>query len=84
MIGYDSLIMPGVKIGDGAIIGSRSVVTSDVAPYTVVGGNPAGLIKRRFPISSVRELQKIKWWDWSIDKIRRNLEIGRYKSASGS
>jgi virginiamycin A acetyltransferase len=74
-IGYDSLIMPGVKIGDGAIIGSRSVVVSDVEPYMVVGGNPAKPVKQRFPDGIIRELQIIKWWDWSKEKISRNLEI---------
>jgi virginiamycin A acetyltransferase len=73
-IGYDSLIMPGVKIGDGAIIASRSVVVSDVAPYSVVGGNPARLIRMRFPGPTVEKLLAVKWWDWDADKITRNLE----------
>jgi virginiamycin A acetyltransferase len=73
-IGYDSLIMPGVKIGDGAIIASRSVVVSDVAPYAVVGGNPARLIRMRFPEQTVEKLLAVKWWDWDADKITRNLE----------
>jgi virginiamycin A acetyltransferase len=73
-IGYESLIMPGVKIGDGAIIAARSLVSSDVAPYTVVGGNPAKLIKQRFPPETVKTLLDIKWWDWEAEKISRNLE----------
>jgi virginiamycin A acetyltransferase len=74
-IGYDSLIMPGVKIGDGAIIAARSVITNYVAPYTIVGGNPAKIIKERFPAETIKMLLKIKWWDWDIEKITRNLEI---------
>jgi virginiamycin A acetyltransferase len=74
-IGYDSLIMPGVKIADGAIIAARSTVTNDVAPYTIVGGNPAKIIKARFPPETIRTLLEIKWWDWDIAKITRNLEI---------
>jgi virginiamycin A acetyltransferase len=74
-IGYESVIMPGVKIGDGAIIAARSVVTTDVKPYTIVGGNPARLIKVRFPAETIKRLLEIKWWDWEIEKITRNLEI---------
>jgi virginiamycin A acetyltransferase len=74
-IGYDSLIMPGVKIGDGAIIASRSVVVSDVEPYAVVGGNPAKPIRMRFPPETIHALLEIKWWDWDAEKITRNLEL---------
>ena len=72
-IGYDALVMPGVKIGNGAIISSRSVVVSDVPAYTVVGGNPAKLIKRRFEPEVVDALEAIAWWDWPIEKITRHL-----------
>jgi virginiamycin A acetyltransferase len=74
-IGYDSLIMPGVKIGDGAIVAARSVVATDVEPYTIVGGNPARVIKPRFSAETIKTLLDIKWWDWDIEKITRNLEI---------
>lgn len=74
-IGYDSLIMPGVNIGNGAIISSRSVVTGDVPAYTVFGGNPARLIKERFPSHIVSELEAIAWWNWPIEKISRSLDI---------
>ena len=74
-IGYDCLIMPGVKIGNGAIISSRSVVVSDVPPYTVVGGNPAKVIKERFPADVVQALEEIAWWDWPIEKISRHLAV---------
>ena len=74
-IGFDSVIMPGVKIGDGAIIASRSVVASDVEPYTIVGGNPARQIRKRFNDEVIEILLQIKWWDWTIEKISENLEI---------
>ncbi|HET7276202.1 MAG TPA: Vat family streptogramin A O-acetyltransferase [Longimicrobiaceae bacterium] len=74
-IGYNALIMPGVKIGNGAIISSRSVVVRDVPAYTVVGGNPAREIKQRFSPEVVAELEKIAWWDWPIDKVTRHLEL---------
>ena len=74
-LGYESLIMPGVKIGDGAIIAARSVVAADVPAYTIAGGNPARPIKTRFAPEIIKELLNIKWWDWDIAKISRNLEI---------
>jgi virginiamycin A acetyltransferase len=72
-LGYDALLMPGVKVGDGAIVAARAVVTGDVPPYTVVGGNPAKAVKRRFDEEVVAELLAIRWWDWPVDKITRNL-----------
>jgi virginiamycin A acetyltransferase len=72
-LGYDVLVMPGVKIGDGAIIAARSVVVSDVPAYSVVGGNPAKVIKQRFTDEVVDELLAIEWWDWPVEKITRNL-----------
>ena len=74
-IGYEALIMPGVKIGDGAVIAARSVVVSDIPPYVVAGGNPARQIKQRFSDSEVAQLLSIQWWDWEIDKITRNIDI---------
>jgi virginiamycin A acetyltransferase len=74
-IGYDCLVMPGVRIGNGAIISSRSVVVSDVPAYTVVGGNPARTIKSRFAPETVAELEAIAWWDWPIEKITKHLEV---------
>lgn len=73
-IGYDVLVMPGVTIGDGAIIASRSVVVADVPPYAVVGGNPAKVLKRRFDEETIAALLELAWWNWDIGKITRNLE----------
>ncbi|WP_369759653.1 Vat family streptogramin A O-acetyltransferase [Thiomicrorhabdus sp. Kp2] len=73
-IGYEATIMPGIKIGNGAIIASKSVVVSDVPSYCVVGGNPAKVIKYRFDESTINELLEIAWWDWSEEKITENLE----------
>ena len=73
-IGYEAIIMAGVTIGDGAIIASRAVVTKDVEPYTIVGGVPAKMIKRRFSDSTISALLEIKWWDWPQDRIMRNID----------
>ncbi|MGX9756051.1 CatB-related O-acetyltransferase [Clostridioides difficile] len=73
-IGYDAIIMSGVKIGDGAIIGTRAVVTNDVPPYSIVGGIPAKIIKKRFNDDIISKLLKIKWWDWSYEKIQLNIQ----------
>lgn len=73
-IGYEAVIMPGVQIGDGAIVAAKSVVVKDVPPYTIVGGNPAQPIRQRFEDAVVRSLLQIAWWHWDIEKISRNLE----------
>lgn len=72
--GYDCMVMPGVHIGDGAIIAARSVVTRDVEPYAVVGGNPAKVIRKRFDDATIAELLRIRWWDWDVETITANIE----------
>lgn len=72
-IGYDAVIMAGVKIGDGAIIGTRAVVTKDVEPYSIVGGVPAKEIRKRFSPEVIEKLKTIQWWNWSQDKIKKSL-----------
>jgi virginiamycin A acetyltransferase len=72
-IGFEALFMPGVRIGDGAIIASRSVVTADVEPYSIVGGNPAREIRKRFDASTIAALCDIAWWDWDVEKTTRNI-----------
>ncbi|KUL93054.1 chloramphenicol acetyltransferase [Bosea sp. WAO] len=74
-IGREAVIMPGVTIGDGAIIGTRAQVSRDVPPYAVVVGNPGNVAKLRFPPEVVEALLEIRWWDWDADKISRNLTL---------
>lgn len=74
-MGREAVILPGVKIGDGAIIGAQSVVTHDVPPYSVVAGNPARFIRRRFNDEIVYLLLKIRWWEWPIEKITEHLDF---------
>ncbi|MEP0916781.1 Vat family streptogramin A O-acetyltransferase [Leptolyngbya sp. DQ-M1] len=73
-IGYEAVIMPGVKVGDGAIIAAKSVVVGNVPPYTIVGGNPAKPIRQRFDDDVIQSLLEVAWWNWDIEKITRNLE----------
>jgi virginiamycin A acetyltransferase len=72
-LGYESVIMPGVKIGHGAVIAAKSFVASRVPPYAVVGGNPAQILRMRFNPETIQSLLEIAWWDWDIEKITRNL-----------
>ena len=72
-IGFEAVIMAGVHIGNGAIIGARAVVTKDVAPYTIVGGVPARTIRKRFDDATISRLESLRWWDWSKERIRREL-----------
>jgi virginiamycin A acetyltransferase len=74
-IGYKATIMSGVTIGDGAIIAAHAVVTKDVAPYAIVGGNPAAEIRKRFPEEKIQRLLEVKWWDWPIDKITAHVHL---------
>ncbi|MBQ7408475.1 MAG: CatB-related O-acetyltransferase [Bacteroidales bacterium] len=74
-IGQNATIMPGVKIGDGAIIGLGSVVASDVEPYTIVAGNPARPIRKRFDNELIDLLLQLKWWDKDIEEINSLIPI---------
>lgn len=74
-IGRESVIMPGVKIGNGAIVAAYSVVTKNIAPYTVVGGNPAKHIKNRFDDELIKLLQELCWWDFEPEKLVSFLPI---------
>lgn len=76
-MGMEALVMPGVTIGDGAIVATRSVVTRDVPPYAIVGGNPAQVVRMRFDESTVEQLLRIAWWDWPADKVTRHLDAIR-------
>ena len=73
-IGYNATIMAGLKIGDGAIIATNSTVVKDVKPYTIVGGNPAKKIKKRFPKLTIEKRLELKWWDWDLEKITKNIQ----------
>lgn len=81
-IGAESMLMPGISIGDGAVIATRAVVTKDVGPYEIWGGNPAKLIKKRFDDADIGKLLKIKWWDWDEKKLKRNLHLLRSENIS--
>ena len=73
-IGANVVILPGVTIGDGAVLAAGAVITKDVAPYAIVGGIPARVIKYRFDKNIIDRLMNLKWWDWPIEKIRENVE----------
>lgn len=73
-IGYQAVILAGVSIGDGAVIGTRAVVTKDVPPYTIVGGIPAKQIKQRFSKDTITTLLEIQWWNWPKEKIMKSID----------
>jgi len=74
-IGQNVTIMPGIKIGDGAIIAANSTVVKSVEPYTIYGGNPANFIKKRFSDEKIEFLLKLQWWNWDEETIFNNLEM---------
>lgn len=82
-LGYRSVILAGVTIGDGAIVGAYSVVTKNVPPYTIVAGNPAKEIRMRFPEAEIERLLALRWWDWPIEKITQHVHDLTGRSVEG-
>jgi len=80
-IGHGATVLPGVTVGDGAVIGAGAVVSRDVAPYTIVGGVPAKLIRERFPKPVAERMQALAWWDWDHDRLFGALEDFRHMDA---
>lgn len=74
-IGSEAIIMPGVRVGNGAVIGTRAVVTRDVEPYSIIGGNPAKVIRKRFRDREIALLDEMAWWDWSDDRLSFAMPI---------
>ncbi len=74
-IGSEAIIMPGIKVGHGAVIGTRALVTKDVAPYTIVGGNPAKPIRKRFGDEEIAMLLDMAWWDWSTERLSQAMPL---------
>ena len=74
-IGSEAIIMPGVTIGDGAVIGTRALVARDVEPYAIVGGNPARVIRKRFDDADIARLLALKWWDWTDDQLHAAMPL---------
>lgn len=92
-IGREATIMPGVTIGDGAVVGAHSVVTKDVEPYAVVAGNPARHLRVRFDPDDVDRLLAVRWWDWPVEdvpgadltaRVRTSTRATRRRGAVGS
>lgn len=81
-IGHGAIILPGVNIGNGAVVGSGAVVTRDVAPYTIVGGSPARLIRQRFDDTLAADFEKLAWWNWSHTVLRERLDDFRTMQAA--
>lgn len=80
-IGHGATILPGVTVGNGAVVGAGAVVSKDVAPYTIVGGVPAKLIRERFAAEIGEAMDRIAWWDWDHERLRRALDDFRHLTA---
>lgn len=74
-LGYQALVLPGARIGDGAIVAARSVVSGDIPPYAIAAGNPARVVRLRFPPDDVARLLRIAWWNWPAELVTRHLKI---------
>ena len=74
-IGSEAIIMPGITVGDGGVIGTRALVTKDVEPYAIVGGNPAKTIRKRFDDDSIALLLEMKWWDWPAERLKAAMPL---------
>lgn len=74
-IGDNAILLPGIRVGTGSIIGAGAIVTKDVPPYVIVGGNPAKIIKSRFSEETIRELLASEWWNWDDEKIKANKDF---------
>ena len=74
-IGTEAIVMPGVRIGHGAVIGTRALVTRDVEPYTIVGGNPGKPIRKRFDEAQIAMLLEMAWWDWPEDRLQAAMPL---------
>jgi len=74
-IGDSVIILPGVEIGNGVVIGAGSVVTKDVPSYAIAAGNPAKIIKYRFNSEKIIEIEELRWWNWSLQKMKSNIEL---------
>ncbi len=93
-IGHGVVVLPGRTIGTGAVVGAGAIVTRDVEPYTIVVGNPARPVRRRFPDAVAARLERLAWWDWDHERLRRALPdfrglpieafLDRYEAESGN
>jgi len=80
-MGHGAIVLPGVQIGNGAVVAAGAVVTRDVEPYIIVAGVPAKAIKRRFDREIAERLQALAWWDWSHEKLEATVEDFRSLTA---
>lgn len=74
-IGFKATILSGVTVGDGAVVGACAIVTRDVPPYAIVGGNPARILRMRFSDDIIQQLLEVRWWDWDLERIRRHIPL---------